>query len=199
MCNRCIADAFNTQGITMDSSALPSAPVEKAKLVPNSIHLVRTAQTINMQLSQMADQKASMLMGATFLVFTISIGQAKSGPVIIPVLILAFFAFLSATFAVMTVLPKVTQPPKHVTDETNILFFGVFTGLDQEKWAENVLDRMRTDEDLCRTMLRDIYQNGQVLQRKKYRLLGLAYKLFLTGLVLSFTAFVIEFATGKLV
>ena len=30
-----------------------------------------------MQLSQMADQKASILMGATFVVFTLAVGQAR--------------------------------------------------------------------------------------------------------------------------
>ena len=41
-------------------------------------------------------------------------------------------------------------------------------------------------------MARDIYQNGTVLQTKKYRLLGYAYRIFLVGLVASFTAFVIQ-------
>ena len=36
----------------------------------NAIHVVRTAQTINVQLSAMADQKASILMGATFVITT---------------------------------------------------------------------------------------------------------------------------------
>ena len=41
----------------------------------HAIHLIRTSQQINLTLSQMADAKASILMGATFLVFTISVGQ----------------------------------------------------------------------------------------------------------------------------
>ena len=45
----------------------------------NASNMLRTAQQIQYQLSQMADQKASILMGATFVVFTISVGQARSG------------------------------------------------------------------------------------------------------------------------
>jgi hypothetical protein len=41
---------------------------------PNSVHAVRTAQQIHMAHSQMADQKANMLLAATFLIFTIAIG-----------------------------------------------------------------------------------------------------------------------------
>ena len=33
---------------------------------PNSVHAVRTAQQIHVTLSQMADQKANMLLAATF-------------------------------------------------------------------------------------------------------------------------------------
>ena len=43
-------------------------------------------------------------------------------------------------------------------------------------------------------MIHDLYQNGMVLQRKKYRLLGHAYRIFLAGLTASFLAFVAEFA-----
>jgi hypothetical protein len=42
-------------------------------------------------------------------------------------------------------------------------------------------------------MARDLYQNGTVLERKKYRLLGYAYWIFLAGLIASCTAFVIEY------
>ena len=41
-------------------------------------------------------------------------------------------------------------------------------------------------------MARDIYQNGLVLARKKYRLLGWAYRIFLAGLTASLAAFVVQ-------
>ena len=41
-------------------------------------------------------------------------------------------------------------------------------------------------------MLRDIYQNGQVLQHKKYKYLGAAYRAFLIGLVLTLAAAVVQ-------
>ncbi|HEU4652291.1 MAG TPA: Pycsar system effector family protein, partial [Croceibacterium sp.] len=56
------------------------------------------------------------------------------------------------------------------------------------------LDAVRTDEGVYRAMLHDIYQNGQVLQHRKYRFLGYAYRLFIAGLVITLVAFAIEFA-----
>ncbi|HYJ53847.1 MAG TPA: Pycsar system effector family protein [Allosphingosinicella sp.] len=45
---------------------------------------------------------------------------------------------------------------------------------------------------MYRTMARDIYQNGLVLRRKKYRMLAYAYEVFLLGLVASCAAYVIQ-------
>lgn len=44
-------------------------------------------------------------------------------------------------------------------------------------------------EMIYRTMLHDLYPNGRVLERKNYKLLGCAYRVFLVGLSLDFLAF----------
>ncbi|MBV1690160.1 hypothetical protein KRR38_21360 [Novosphingobium sp. G106] len=155
------------------------------------MHLVRTTQQINVTLSQMADAKASILMGATFVVFTISVGQASKGAVPYALLVLALSAFLSAFCAVMAVMPSFRPPPRNPGQE-NILFFGVFAEGSEQDYADRVLDQLRSDETVFRTMLRDSYQNGVVLHRKKYRFLGYAYRIFLTGLTLTLITFLIE-------
>jgi len=167
---------------------------------PHAIHLVRTAVQTNLSLSQMADQKASILMGATFVVFTISVSQARSGNFTLSLSVLALFAFLSAMCAVFAVLPAVrggTAPvhPDQMMD-ANFMFFGVFSGMSEREFADKVIDQLHQDETIFRTMLRDVYQNGQVLQKKKYRYLGLAYRIYLAGLVLTFLTFVGEMTLG---
>ncbi|KUO52021.1 MAG: hypothetical protein APF82_03410 [Sphingomonadales bacterium BRH_c42] len=164
---------------------------EERTFSPQAIHLVRTVTQTNLALSQMADQKASLLMGAAFVVFTLAVGQASRGSVSPTLMVLGLFAFLAACLAVAAVLPSVS--PKPVADnQPNILFFGVFTGMDEEDFADRVIDRLGSDEDIFRVMLRDIYQNGQVLYRKKYRLLGWSYRMFIAGLTLSLASFVFE-------
>nr|WP_053000763.1 Pycsar system effector family protein [Sphingomonas sanxanigenens] len=156
----------------------------------HAVHLIRTTQQINVALSQMADQKASILMGGTFVVFTISIGQVRAGGFALPLMVLAFFSFISAMLAVYAVLPATGTPP---AEDRNILFFGTFTTMSEQEFADAVIDRLEDEETLFRTMLRDIYQNGQVLQRKKYRFLGLAYRAFLLGLVLTIISFMVTY------
>lgn len=155
---------------------------------PNAVHLVRTTQQIHVQLSQMADQKASILMGATFVIFTITIGQAHNGHAAPPMLILGAFAFFSAIFAILAVLPASSVKN---AGPVNLLFFGSFAQLDEADYVEQVLDVLGADESVYRTMARDIYQNGAVLAHKKYRLLGYAYRILLAGLVCSGVSFVV--------
>jgi len=155
----------------------------------NAVHLLRTSQMAQISLSQMADTKASILMGATFVIFTITIGQARQGGAAIPLLILGGAAFFAAIFAVLAVLPKtVSQKP---TANSNLLFFGVFSQMAEDEFVEEVMRRLHSEESFYRTMARDIHQAGSVLQNKKYRFLGYAYRIFLAGLVASCASYVI--------
>lgn len=157
---------------------------------PNSIHLVRTSQQLTMMLSQMADQKASILMGATFVVFTVSIGQAARTEMPISLAILALFAFASAVLAVTAVLPRVSQ--SKIVDHPNLLFFGHFSMMGEEEFVTQVKQKLQHDEDIVDTMLRDIYQNGTMLARRKYRFLAMAYRTFVVGLSITFVSFLFE-------
>jgi hypothetical protein len=161
---------------------------------PNAIHLVRTAQQLTMQLSQMADQKASILMGATFVVFTVAIGQAGRTEFGFALMVLACAAFVSALLAVMAVLPRTGQVAQR--DDANILFFGAYSHLTEAEFVSAMKERLHDDETLLSTMLRDIHQNGTVLATRKYRYLGLAYRTFIAGLTLTLLTFAAEMALG---
>lgn len=172
-------------------AATPSMP-SPTGFSNHAIHLVRTSIQSNLMLSQMADQKASILMGATFVVFTIAVGQARNGPIPISLAMLALSAFLSALCAVYAVLPAVRPPKKGPVGNPNKLFFGHFTQLDEQEWTDGIVEALKADETVFRTMLHDVYQNGQVLQGKKYKYLGRAYRIFIVGLSLTLIAFLVE-------
>jgi hypothetical protein len=155
----------------------------------NAVNVIRTAQQINVQLSAMADQKASILMGAAFVIFTIAINQAHGALPPLPLLILGASAFVAAVCAVLAIMPTVGSAPR---GPANLLFFGSFANLSEGEFTEALLDIVRSDESAYRAMLRDMHQNGRVLARKKYRMLGWAYRAFLAGLTGSLVAFVAE-------
>src|SRR3546814_3013826 len=69
----------------------------------------------------------------------------------------------------MAVLPSVGRSRGDVGTDDNLLFFGIFTSLSEAEFSDRMMALVSDDDALCRAMLRDMYQNGQVLQRRKYR------------------------------
>ncbi|KEO87741.1 hypothetical protein EH31_06190 [Erythrobacter longus] len=164
---------------------------KERKFSNHSIHLVRTAQTQTLSLSSMADNKASILIGATFVVFSMSITNLFGGGATWAVLTLAATAFISSLFAVLSVIPSVPQAPKD-RKNFNYLFFGHYVSLETDEWIDELLDKFETDETLFRTMLTDIHQGGQVLAGKKYKYLNYAYRTFVWGVFITWIVFAYE-------
>jgi hypothetical protein len=161
---------------------------------PDTVQLLRNTQQIQYQLSQMADQKASMLLAITFVIFSLALGQSRGATVPqLPVLILGAAAFLAATLAVLAVLPSV-RTPGSAEGMPNILFFGAFSRMSEEEYIRTLLSGLSDNHSVFQTFARDIYQNGRVLSGKKYRLLGWAYRILLIGLFASATAWITPYA-----
>ncbi|MBA3896860.1 MAG: hypothetical protein H0X36_06945 [Sphingomonadaceae bacterium] len=137
----------------------------------------------------MADQKASILMASSFVIFTIAINQAKGHMPPLPLLVLGAFAFASAALTVLAIVPKTKLPPGAPLD---LMFFGSFSHIARDEYVDRFVDAMADEETMLRTVAADIYANGVILRRKKYRFLEYAYRTFLTGLVCSAAVFVIE-------
>ncbi len=174
----------------MEDRSAPPARVFSS----NSGHAARQTVVNNLTMSQMADQKASILMGATFLVFTVAIGQAsKGGHAALPLLVLGAFALVAACFAVAVVMPSIRSrhPPG---ERSNLMFFGDISQFTEDEYIERALESLADEEAMFRMMFRDVWQNGQVLQHKKYRLLGHAYRSFLAGLIVSAVVFAVQFS-----
>ncbi|MEP1421262.1 MAG: Pycsar system effector family protein [Erythrobacter sp.] len=184
-----VKNVAKANDIKTAGSAEPA--VATRKFSNHSIHLVRTAQTQTLSLSSMADNKASILIGATFLVFSMSITNLFGGGATWAVLTLAATAFVSSLFAVLSVIPTVPVAPKD-RSKFNYLFFGHYAALETDEWIDELLDKFETDETLFRTMLTDIHQGGQVLATKKYRYLNYAYRTFLWGVFLTWIVFACE-------
>src|SRR5204862_8180608 len=116
---------------------------------PDAVRVFRTVQNNTLKLSQMADQKASILMGASFVVFSIAVSRSLGGELSYPLGMLALFAFFSSLCAVIAVLPRVggSLPPDV---RRNRMFFGHFHDLDEEQWTRDVLAELHTDEGVFR-------------------------------------------------
>jgi hypothetical protein len=58
------------------------------------------------------------------------------------------------------------------------------------------MESVETHQGVFEAFARDIYQNGCVLARKKYKLIGHAYRVLLIGLVGSAIAFILHLSLG---
>jgi hypothetical protein len=155
---------------------------------PKEVHnMLVVAQAAHVQFSSMADAKASILMGASFVVFSLTIGEMQSNAISLPMLLLGAFSFAATVLSVLAVLPEIGGKIKGGT--ANMLFFGVFTRMNEEQFIDTLVGEMRSEERAYRMMARDLYQNGAVLHRHKYRYLAYAYRTFLIGIVATAAAF----------
>lgn len=189
----CVGITWGVMIVTQDTADEQSDAEKRREFYSQAVHLTRTMQVNTLTLSQMADQKASILIGATFVVFSLSITRLLGTEITYSTIALAATAFGASFFAVLTVLPKLGGLPSD-QGKINPLFFGHFSALDEEQWTEDLLNRLANDELLFRTMLRDVYQNGQVLYRRKYRYLGYAYRTFIGGLLATMLIYIAEYA-----
>ena len=160
-----------------------------------AVEFLRVVQQHHIQLSSMADFKANVLLGASFLIFSSSLKEAHDGHPSTAVVLLMTTAFIAATLVVLAMLPATSK----IHDPSpNLLFFGVFARMPEEEFQSRMGELLMDETRLHRAMVHDIYQLGVVLQAKKYKRLGQAYQVFFYGLMLSGAAVVAQFALAAI-
>ena len=69
--------------------------------------------------------------------------------------------------------------------EFNLFFFGHFAEMPRERFETMLGDVGRDDASIYAMLARDIYGQGVVLARKKYRMLRWSYLIFFAGICAS--------------
>jgi len=159
-------------------------PVNEAQRVfePEYINVLVSAHAGNLELSNMADSKASILLGASFVVFGLSISDIAAGQASVPLVVLTLFSFIATVLGVLTVRPARIRDWKVDPGKSNIMFFGSFTNVTREQFVEQCVDTLASPEESIRAMARDIYDHGQLLKKDKFRWLYWSYTAFLWGM-----------------
>jgi len=158
----------------------PFAGVTPRSSVDN---LLRTAQQHHVQLSLMADTKASILITISSIVLTISLSRSGDPHLRPALLTLAAACLISLLLAIIAVLPTFTRRSGRV--RPNILFFGHFSSMSEEEYQRAMEEILSSDARLYEAAVRDIHSLGIYLYRKKYRYLRFAYVALLFGFILA--------------
>jgi predicted metal-dependent HD superfamily phosphohydrolase len=161
--------------------------------------MLRLTSENHMRLSEMADNKANILISVNAiiisLILSVLIRKIEVDKYLaIPTFIFLATALTTIVISILATRPKITEGKFTREDvlnrKTNLLFFGNFfkTGLEDYKWGMSTM--MRDPNYLYGTLVDDIYYLGIVLGRK-YRLVRIAYNVFMIGIIISAFAFIV--------
>lgn len=161
--------------------------------------MFRVTSTNNQRLSDMADNKANILLTVNSIILSVVIALLvrklnDSEHLAAPTFILLLVSLATIVVAILATRPKIPGGTFNQQDvdnkDVNLLFFGNFYKMGLQEYAE-VMKKVMNDRDfLYGTLTKDVYSQGVVLGRK-YRLLRLAYNIFMFGMIVAVLAFLV--------
>lgn len=169
--------------------------------------MFRITSANNQRLSDMADNKAHILITVNSIMLSLIVSLLlrrleDHGNLIIPTFILLMVSLTCVVVSILSTRPSI--PKGEFTQEdmdnkkVNLLFFGNFYKMSLPRYTDGMIQVMNDKDFLYGTLITDVYSQGVVLGRK-YKLIRLAYNIFMFGLIAAVLAFVIAYAAyGKL-
>lgn len=169
--------------------------------------MFRITSSNNQRLSDMADNKAQLLITVNSIILSLIVSLVlrrleDNAFLIVPTFILLMVALSCIIFSILATRPSI--PDGFFTDndlerkKVNLLFFGNFYKMALSDYSKGMVKVMNDKEFLYGTLITDVYSQGVVLGRK-YKLIRIAYNIFMFGLIAAVLAYVVSYiAYGKL-
>ena len=161
--------------------------------------MVRQTRAHHVQLSQMADSKANMIMTVASILVPLSIRYLETPQFRAAAMIMIGFCILTVMLSAYAALPKTTikQPSGNLPPARNpffnLLFFGSFVGMSYTDFEEAMEEVMNDSDQMYEIQIREVYIMGQYLERSKFRFVRLSYLSFITGLILSSCVYIVGY------
>ena len=175
-------------GLEKDKSGLMSKGIQTMLRLTSENHL---------KLSDMADHKANILISVNAIIISVILGvllrKLDEEPYLtIPTIVFLLVAVTTIVISILATRPKIsggTFTPEDIAQKkTNLLFFGNFHKATYEQYNAAMREMMLDTDYLYGSLIKDIYYLAIVLGRK-YRLIRLAYNIFMIGIIVSVLAF----------
>lgn len=177
-------------GLEKDKSGLMSKGIQT---------MLRLTSENNLKLSDMADHKANILISVNAIIISVILSvllrKLQEEPTLtIPTIIFLIVAVTTIVIAILATRPKMSggdfTPEDIKLKKTNLLFFGNFYKATYDQYNAAMREMMLDTDYLYGSLIKDIYYLGAVLGRK-YKLIRLAYNIFMIGIIVSVVAFAI--------
>ena len=175
-------------GLEKDKSGLMSKGIQTMLRLTSENHL---------KLSDMADHKANILISVNSIIISVILSvllrKLSDAPYLtIPSIIFLMVAVTTIVISILATRPKIsggTFSHQDILDKkVNLLFFGNFHRASYDQYNVAMRTMMRDTDYLYGSLIKDIYYLGTVLGRK-YKLIRLAYNIFMIGIIVSVLAF----------
>ena len=180
----------NLNNLTKDKTGLMSKGIQT---------MLRLASENHLKLSEMADHKANILISVNSIIISVILSVllrklADEPYLTIPSVIFLAVAVSTIVISILATRPKISggtfTQEEVLSKKTNLLFFGNFHRASFEEYNVAMRNMMVDTDYLYGSLIKDIYHLGVVLG-KKYRLIRLAYNIFMIGIIVSVIAFAI--------
>lgn len=164
--------------------------------------MFRVSFASHQKLSALADNKAHIMISVNAIVISVTIGLVvhnfSTAPyLIIPTVILLLVNVATIIFSVLATRPKnhsgIFSTEQLDKKTVNLLFYGSFYKMNYKEYEAAMLGMMEDEKFLYTTMIKDIYWQGRVMGRK-FRLLRIAYDIFMYGIAITVLGYVITAA-----
>jgi len=181
-------EELSLTGMAKDKSGMMSKGIQTMLRMTSGNHL---------RLSDMADSKANILISVNSIIISVILGvllrKLEEVPYLtIPTIIFLVVSLTTIVISIIATRPKVgsgTFTRQDIVDKnTNLLFFGNFHKTSFEEYNLAMREMMMDKDYLYGSLIKDIYTLGSVLGRK-YRLVRLAYNIFMIGIIISVLSF----------
>lgn len=186
------------------SKELKKKKLEKLERPERGIDtLFRVTLNNHTQLSAIADSKANILLSVNAIIISIvltaiipKLDSPKNAHLLIPTFLLLIFSVVTIVCTIMSTKPKVTSGTFSDEDiknkSVNLLFFGNFYKMPLNTYTKAMNELMLDRDYLYDTLIKDLYYLGLVLD-KKYKILRVAYTVFMIGIISSVSAYIFAF------
>jgi len=166
-----------------------------AKIEPRSERGVETLFRLlsknQYTLNTMIDTKSNVLISINALIMSIILGTVMNrlstdAHLIYPIVMILLTNLTSISFAIVATRPELLHGSHQAN---NLLFYGNFRHMNEGEYVDNISNLMYQGDDLYKTIAKDTYYLGKVMDRK-FRLLRTSFTVFLVGICLSVFTFV---------
>jgi predicted metal-dependent HD superfamily phosphohydrolase len=161
--------------------------------------MFRISSNNHQRLSDMADNKSHIMITTTSIIISVLLSLLlrkleDNAYLTFPTILLLVVCVITMVFSILATRPALPNglfTPEDIKEKkVNLLFFGNFYRMKYEDYKEGMQQVMNDREFLYGSLTLDLYSQGIVLGRK-YRLLRIAYSVFMYGIVASVFAFLI--------